>query len=82
MQSNDSSIQLLSPDPDRDALFALSWFQRPEGHATLLSMGNANSEIEPSTLEGEMAIMREFISLEQEGSHDYYRSKDDRSCLD
>ncbi len=67
MKYNDSSIQLLPPDPDRDAPFALSWFQRPEGHATLLSMGNAESEIEPSTLEGEMAIMREFISLEQEG---------------
>ena len=67
MQSNDSSIQLLPPDPHRDAPFALSWFQRSEGHATLLSMGNAESEIEPSTLEGETAIMREFINLEQEG---------------
>jgi len=66
MQTNDSTIQLLPPDIDRDAPFALSWFQRPEGHATLLSMGNAEHEIEPSTLESETAILREFIDLEQE----------------
>lgn len=67
MQSDDLRIQLLLPDPERDAPFALSWFKRPEGHATLLSMGNAESEIKPSTLTGERAIMCEFIDLEQKG---------------
>lgn len=67
MQTDNPSIQLLPPDIDRDAPFALSWFQRPEGHTTLLSMGNAEHEIEPSTLESETAILREFIDLEQEG---------------
>lgn len=67
MQTSDPNILLLPPDIDRDAPFTLSWFQRPEGHATLLSMGNAEHEIETPTLEGETAILREFIDLEQEG---------------
>lgn len=66
MQTDNSNIQLLLPDINRDVLFTLSWFQRPEGHATLLSMGNAEHEIEPSTIESEAAILREFIELEEQ----------------
>lgn len=66
MHTNDPTIFLLPPDIDRDVPFALSWFQRPEGHATLLSMGNAEHEIEPSTTESETAILREFIELEEQ----------------
>lgn len=65
MQSFYSDIQLLHPDVERDAAFALSWFTRPEGKDTLLSMGNAESEIETPTLEGQCAIMREFLDLEK-----------------
>lgn len=67
MQSNRSDIQLLEPNVERDAPFALSWFERPEGHATLISMGNAESEIELPTLEGEKETLREFIELEKNG---------------
>ena len=67
MQSDNPNVQLLPPDPARDAPFVLSWFERAEGHATLLSMGNAEDEIEPSSIEGEEAIMQEFIDLEKEG---------------
>ncbi len=35
-------FELLTPDVERDAPFAHSWFMRPEGHQTLLSMGNAD----------------------------------------
>jgi len=62
-----SDIQLLSPEVDRDAPFAHSWFTRPEGHQTLLSMGNAEHEIEESTLEGERKTTQEFIDLEKSG---------------
>jgi RimJ/RimL family protein N-acetyltransferase len=65
MQTSDTNIQLLPPHIDRDLHFTLSWFQRPEGHATLLSMGNAEHEIESSTIESETAILREFIELEE-----------------
>lgn len=67
MKSLHTDIQLLKPEVDRDTPFAHSWFTRPEGHATLLSMGNSENEIEPSTLEGERAIMQEFIDLEDSG---------------
>ena len=67
MQPNRSDIQLLEPNVERDAPFALSWFERPEGHATLISMGNAESEIESPTLEGEKETLREFITLEKNG---------------
>lgn len=65
MKSIHSDIQLLRPNVDRDALFAHSWFTRPEGRETLLSMGNAESQIKESTLEGEREIMQEFLDLEQ-----------------
>lgn len=67
MQTDNLNIKLLPPNIVRDVPFALSWFQRPEGHATLLSMGNAEHEIEPSTPEREAATLRGFIDLEQEG---------------
>lgn len=65
MKSNRKDIQLLVPDIERDALFAHGWFTQPEGRATLLSMGNAESEIEESTLAGEKEIIQEFIDLEK-----------------
>lgn len=62
--SNNTIIEFLPPNPDRDAPFAHSWFMRPEGRATLISMGNAEGEITESTLSGEREIMQEFLDLE------------------
>jgi RimJ/RimL family protein N-acetyltransferase len=66
MKTNDPAIQLLPPNVERDVPFTLSWFERPEGRDTLLSMGNAEHEIEPATRESERGILREFIELEEE----------------
>jgi len=60
-------LVLTNPVPDRDARFALSWFEGTSGRDTLLKMGNAPSEILESTLEGELATLQEFIALEEEG---------------
>jgi RimJ/RimL family protein N-acetyltransferase len=65
--SNRSDVQLLVPDVERDSLFAFGWFSGPEGRATLLSMGNAEGEIEVSSLEGERTTIREFLRLENDG---------------
>ncbi|MBC7459127.1 GNAT family N-acetyltransferase [Candidatus Saccharibacteria bacterium] len=46
-------------------MFALGWFNRPEGRTTLLSMGNAESDIEPPTIETEAATIRDFLTLEE-----------------
>ncbi len=67
MQSNRSDIQLLEPNIERDAQFALNWFTRPGGKQTLLSMGNAEHEIKPSTLEDEKHTIAEFIDFEKVG---------------
>ncbi len=64
MKSNRDDIQLIVPDVERDAVFALGWFERPEGRQTLLSMGNAEHEISAPTIEGEKETIRQFIQLE------------------
>jgi len=66
MQSNRNDIQLLKPNIERDAPFAFSWFDRPEGWQTLLSMGNAENEITVSTIEGEKDTIKSFIKLEND----------------
>lgn len=67
MKSNRSDVQLVAPDIKRDPPFAYGWFNQPGGRATLLSMGNAESEIEPTTLTGEIETIQEFLFLEKEG---------------
>lgn len=67
MKPKQSDIQLLTPDVERDAVFAHTWFTRPEGRATLLSMGNAEHEIEEMTLDDHRQIMQEFLDFEKEG---------------
>jgi RimJ/RimL family protein N-acetyltransferase len=62
-----AQIQFIKPNIDRDASFAFAWFDRPEGKQTLLSMGNAENEITPPTLEGEIETLKSFISMEAEG---------------
>lgn len=66
MVAKRNDIQLIKPNIDRDAPFALDWFERSEGRQTLLSMGNAEHEIEAPTLEGERSTIQEFIELECE----------------
>lgn len=66
MRSNRDGIYLVVPEVERDAIFALDWFSRPEGKQTLLSMGNAEHEIGESTLDGEKATIQEFIDLEKD----------------
>lgn len=65
MSVNRDDICLLPINVERDAAFAHSWFTRPGGRDTLLSMGNAEHEIVESTLAGECATMRQFIDKEE-----------------
>jgi len=57
----------MKPVPDRDSVFALSWFDSENGRDTLLKMGNTPNEISAPTLEGERATIEEFLNLEIEG---------------
>lgn len=67
MSTDSIHITLREPNVEKDAAFAHSWFTRPEGRQTLLSMGNAEHEIHRSTLEGEKETLREFVELEKKG---------------
>ena len=67
MNPKQPNIQLLAPNVERDAVFAHAWFTRPEGRATLLSMGNAQHEIGDMTLQDHRQIMQEFLDFEKEG---------------
>lgn len=62
-----TELNLAKPVPDRDSVFALSWFGSENGRDTLLKMGNAPDEISTPTLEGERATIEEFLTLEIEG---------------
>ncbi len=66
MKTDREDIQLLTPNIERDAPFALDWFSRSEGRQTLLSMGNAENEIVAPTLDGEKATIQEFLDLEKD----------------
>jgi RimJ/RimL family protein N-acetyltransferase len=66
IQTEMTDINLVTPDPERDAPFALNWFISKLGKETLLLMGNAEHEIEPSTLDSERKIIEEFVELEKE----------------
>lgn len=66
IQTDIPDISLVTPNPERDAPFALNWFVSKFGKETLLLMGNAENEIEPSTLESETKIIGEFIELEKD----------------
>lgn len=60
-------LVLTKPLPDRDARFALSWFEAESGRDTLLKMGNAPDEITEPSLEDELATLEEFLTREDEG---------------
>ncbi len=57
---------LEKPNPAKDAPFAVAWFAGDTGKGTLLSMGNAESEIVESTLDGETKKLEEFVALEEQ----------------
>ncbi len=61
-----SNLELVMPDPDKDAVIAFGWFNSPYGKDTLFRMGNAENEIKAPILEGERAILEAFVEPEQE----------------
>ena len=68
IQTSLDKLRLTRPDPERDAPFALSWFESSYGKETLLIMGNPESTIQPPTLENEKRILRDFLKLEKDNS--------------
>lgn len=61
-----TNLTLISPSPDRDAPFALKWFNSKFGKETFLLMGNSIDERRSSTLRSEREVIESFIKLEKE----------------
>jgi RimJ/RimL family protein N-acetyltransferase len=61
-----NGLVLTRPDPDRDAPFALSWFEASYGRETLTLMGNPEHKIPSPTLNEEIGRIHEFLKLEKE----------------
>lgn len=74
-------LVLTTPVPDRDATFALSWFDSESGRDTLLKMGNAPGEIEAPSIEGELATLEEFLTLEDEGKQKTWMLRYDEATI-
>lgn len=60
-------LVLTNPVPERDAPFALNWFEGESGRDTLTKMGNPSDQITEPSLEGELATLEQFLLLESEG---------------
>lgn len=67
IQTSIKGLVLTRPSTDRDAPFALSWFESSYGRETLLLMGNAEHEITTPSLEEEASRIDDFLNLEKEG---------------
>jgi RimJ/RimL family protein N-acetyltransferase len=66
IQTSISGLTLIRPDADRDASFALSWFEPPHGKETLILMGNPEHKITTPTLKEETDRIHEFLKLKKE----------------
>jgi RimJ/RimL family protein N-acetyltransferase len=66
LRTSIKGLTLNRPDPDRDAQFALNWFESPNGKETLLLMGNTENKIGKPSLKEEVDRINEFLKLEEE----------------
>ena len=56
-----SGLKLVTPDVNRDPLYAVKWLEGEAGRETLRRMGNTEEEIRPITLETEKERIQGFL---------------------
>jgi RimJ/RimL family protein N-acetyltransferase len=61
LQTNNPDVSLVEPDIERDAALGVQWLEGELGRATLTSMGVAEKDNKPTTLENERERVRDFI---------------------
>lgn len=61
-----ADLTLISPSPDRDAPFALKWFNSRFGKETFFLMKNASNHQRSSVPLSEREVIADFIKLEEE----------------
>lgn len=66
IETSIKGLTLTRPDPDRDASFALGWFESSYGKETLLLMGNVEGKLSTPSLKEETNRINDFLKLEKE----------------
>lgn len=66
LETDNPDIQLVVPDIERDATLSVKWLQGELGRATLTSMGVADKDNKPTTLDRERERIREFIKRDDQ----------------
>lgn len=61
MQTSNPDVSLVQPEIERDAALGVQWLEGELGRTTLSSMGVADKDNQPTTLEHEREHVRDFI---------------------
>lgn len=61
LETSNPDVRLVAPDVERDASLSMHWLHGSLGHATLASMGVAEKDNKPTTLELERERVKRFI---------------------
>ncbi len=66
LQTNNPDVTLIEPDIERDAALGVQWLEGELGRATLTSMGVADKDNKPTTIEYERERVRDFIERQDQ----------------
>lgn len=66
LQTNNPDVLLVEPVIERDAALGVQWLEGELGRATLTSMGVADKDNKPTTVEHERERVRDFIEREDQ----------------
>ncbi|HCZ28323.1 TPA: hypothetical protein DHU97_01110, partial [Candidatus Saccharibacteria bacterium] len=61
LQTDNPDVFLVEPNIERDAALGVQWLEGELGRATLTSMGVADQDNEPTTMEQERKRVKDFI---------------------
>lgn len=64
--TSNPDVVLVQPDVERDAVLGVQWLEGELGRATLTSMGVADKDNKPTTLERERERVRDFIEKQDQ----------------
>lgn len=66
LQTNNPDVSLVEPDIERDAGLGVQWLEGELGRTTLTSMGVADKDNKPTTIEHERERVRDFIERQDQ----------------
>ena len=66
LETSNSSIELIEPEVERDAMLGVEWLYGELGHNTLTLMGVPDTDNKPTTLEAERERVKGFIERDDQ----------------